>query len=41
MALGAIKRDDERKGANKEMGELGRMGKSETVRKRKRKWRFL
>ena len=41
MALGAIKGDDERKGANKEMGELGRMGKSETVRKRKRKWKFL
>ena len=41
MALGAIKGDDERKGENKEMRDLERLGESEIVRKRKRKERFL
>ena len=41
MALGAFEGDDERKRENKEMRKLERMGESETVRKRKRKWRFL
>ena len=41
LALGAIKGDDERKGENKEMRDLERLGESEIVRKRKRKERFL
>ena len=41
LALGAIEGDNERKRENKEMRKLERVGESEIVRKRKRRWRFL